>query len=452
MQRNMHEWRDALLRAEAKKPMPILSFPGAALLGISVKELLFSAENQADAMAAVAARTDSAASVSLMDLSVEAECFGAPVHVSEEEVPTVTGRVIHSPADAETLRVPPTGAGRTGICIEAIRLASRKIADRPVFAGVIGPFSLAGRLTDVTEAMIDCYEEPEMMHTVLAKATDFLIGYIRAFKEAGADGVVIAEPLAGLLPPDLAEEFSARYVKKINDAVKEPSFLTIYHNCGNTALLTIGSILSTDSDAYHFGNAIDMTEMLGHVPADTLVFGNLDPAGILRNGDPETVKRETAALLKACGGHKNFVLSSGCDIPPATPWENIDAFFADSVPFPPARKRKRKTGRSDGLSDCDGNGCCGGFSPPFPRSLRSFRNSERACSCIFIIPDAQISSRNLLAQKQKNVANGVAVRRRAKKSSFSAILSLANRSFRLYTVGTEFFRTARLPCNTPYGN
>ena len=124
MQRNMHEWRDALLRAEAKKPMPILSFPGAALLGISVKELLFSAENQADAMAAVAARTDSAASVSLMDLSVEAECFGAPVHVSEDEVPTVTGRVIHSPADAETLRVPPTGAGRTGICPK-IRGSSR---------------------------------------------------------------------------------------------------------------------------------------------------------------------------------------------------------------------------------------------------------------------------------------------------------------------------------------
>lgn len=112
MQRNMHEWRDALLRAEAKKPMPILSFPGAALLGISVKELLFSAENQADAMAAVAARTDSAASVSLMDLSVEAECFGAPVHVSEDEVPTVTGRVIHSPADAALpARAPPAAAG-----------------------------------------------------------------------------------------------------------------------------------------------------------------------------------------------------------------------------------------------------------------------------------------------------------------------------------------------------
>ena len=136
-------------------------------------------------------------------------------------------------------------------------LAAKKITDRPVFAGVIGPFSLAGRLTDVTEAMIYCYEEPEMMHTVLEKASAFLIDYIKAYKEAGADGIVMAEPLAGLLSPDLAEEFSARYVKKINDAVKDEDFIVIYHNCGNTAILTIDSILSTGADAYHFGNAID---------------------------------------------------------------------------------------------------------------------------------------------------------------------------------------------------
>jgi uroporphyrinogen decarboxylase len=29
-----------------------------------------------------------------------------------------------------------------------------------------------------------------------------------------------------------------------------------------------------------------------------------------------------------CCSYPNFVISSGCDIPPATPWENLDAFFA----------------------------------------------------------------------------------------------------------------------------
>ena len=327
MKRDMKAWLSDMLHAETKKAMPVLSFPGASLLGIDVKELIFSSDNQAKAMAAVAQRVDSAASVSLMDLSVEAECFGAPIHISEDEVPTVTGCVVSSPEEADALKVPHVGAGRTDIYIDAIRKAAELIQDRPVFAGVIGPFSLAGRLVDVTEAMIYCYEEPEMMHTVLSKATDFLIEYIKAYKEAGANGVVMAEPLAGLLSPDLAEEFSSRYVKKINDAVKSDDFLVIYHNCGNTTILTIDSILSTGSDAYHFGNAIDMAEMMKHIPADTIAMGNVDPAGVLRNGTPETVKQATKDIMGACCGYGNFVISSGCDIPPATPWKNIDAFF-----------------------------------------------------------------------------------------------------------------------------
>ena len=45
----------------------------------------------------------------------------------------------------------------------------------------------------------------------------------------------MAEPLAGLLSPDLAQEFSADYVKQIVDAVQDDNFLVVYHNCGNTA-------------------------------------------------------------------------------------------------------------------------------------------------------------------------------------------------------------------------
>ena len=324
---NIRNWLNELKEARVKKPMPILSFPGAALLGISVRELISSSENQAAAMAAIAQRTDAAASVSLMDLSLEAECFGCPIRVSDDEVPTVTGCIVSSMEEAQALKVPHIGAGRTDIYIEAIRLAKQKIKDRPVFAGTIGPFSLAGRLTDVTEAMIYCYDEPEMMHVVLSKATEFLIEYIKAYKKAGADGVVMAEPLAGLLSLELADEFSSQYVKRINEAVQDENFIVIYHNCGNTAIRIIDSILSTGSDAYHFGNAIDMAEMLEHIPDDVVAMGNVDPAGVLKNGTPESVRKATLDIMNACCKHRNFVISSGCDIPPATPWSNVEAFF-----------------------------------------------------------------------------------------------------------------------------
>jgi uroporphyrinogen decarboxylase len=62
-------------------------------------------------------------------------------------------------------------------------------------------------------------------------------------------------------------------------------------------------------------------------------MGNIDPAGTLRMGTKEKVEEETNALLSKCAKYPNFVLSSGCDIPHATPWENIDAFFNASKKF-----------------------------------------------------------------------------------------------------------------------
>ena len=297
MKRDMKAWLEELKAAPAKKAMPVLSFPAIQLMGVSVKELISDSDLQAKGMALVAQRVDSAASVSLMDLSVEAECFGAQIRVSDEEVPTVVGQVVSTEEEAQALAIPAVGACRTGLYIDAIKKAAGLITDRPVFAGVIGPFSLAARLLDVTEVMIDCYEEPDMVHIVLDKVTQFLCAYCQAYKEAGANGVVLAEPVAGLLSPALAEEFSGPYVKRIVDAVQDDSFLVIYHNCGNAVLTMLDSILDTGAAAYHFGNAIEMTDVLARVPADTVVMGNIDPAGEFRNGTTDSIRQATIRLL-----------------------------------------------------------------------------------------------------------------------------------------------------------
>ncbi|MBO5213763.1 MAG: uroporphyrinogen decarboxylase family protein [Clostridia bacterium] len=325
MKRNMREWLETL--PASKKALPVLSFPCVSLLGCTVKELISDSDKQAEGMALVAQRTNAAAAVSLMDLSVEAECFGATVHFSDDEVPTVKGRLINDEDEANALQVPAVGTARSGLYVDSIRKAVTKITDRPVFAGIIGPFSLAARLLDVSEIMIDCYDDPDMVHTVLEKATDFLIAYAKAYKEAGANGVMMAEPVAGLLSPSLEEEFSSPYVKKITDAVQDDSFLMVYHNCGDNVLKMTDSLRSIGAAAYHFGNSIDLKEMLEIFPKDIPVMGNMDPAGILRMGTPEIVREKTLELLEKCAGYDNFVVSSGCDIPPMTPWENLDAFF-----------------------------------------------------------------------------------------------------------------------------
>lgn len=328
MRRNMMGWIDETIAAERKKGLPVLSFPAIQKMGITVKELISSSDLQAKAMKLVADATpEAAASLSMMDLSLEAEAFGSRIRVTSNEVPTVVGAIIEDEDDAEDLEVPALGKGRTQIYIDAIEKAVKLIDDRPVFAGTIGPFSLAGRLLGVADAMVYCLEEPDMVHTVLDKATRFLIDYLKAYRAVGANGVLMAEPLAGILSPDLEEEFSCRYMKRIVAEAQTDEFLVGYHNCGNNTLRQTESIIQNGCRLMHFGNAIDMGEMVKKIPENILVMGNVDPASQFRNGTPESVKAATIALMQKCASHRNFVPSSGCDIPPMSPWENIMAFF-----------------------------------------------------------------------------------------------------------------------------
>ena len=77
----------------------------------------------------------------------------------------------------------------------------------------------------------------------------------------------------------------------------------------------------------HFGAPMDIPAALAKLPRDMIVCGNLDPAGVFVNSTPEAVAQATRNLISATEAHSNFVISSGCDIPAATPLENLDAFF-----------------------------------------------------------------------------------------------------------------------------
>ena len=320
-------WKKQMLGAGKKKTMPILSFPSIHLLGVTVRELITCADKQADGICAIADRVDSGAAVSFMDLSVEAECFGTTIHFSDDEVPAVTSACVRNMPQAEALEIPVVGSGRSGICLDAIRKVKQRIFDRPVFAGMIGPFSLAARLMDVSEIMMDCYDDPDMVQLVVEKATTFLIEMANAYKAAGADGIIMAEPVAGLLSPALEAEFSAPFCKRIVDAVQDDSFLLIYHNCGNGAARMLKSIFSIGAAGYHFGNAVDMQQVLENAPKEALIMGNVDPVNVIQRGDPQSVVATVHQLMEQCCSYDNFVVSSGCDIPPLTEWENIEVFF-----------------------------------------------------------------------------------------------------------------------------
>lgn len=308
------------------KTIPILSFPSTQLLGISVNELLSSADMQVKGMESIAQRCHLGASLNMMDLSVEAEAFGAKVRFYENDIPAVEKGKINDIADTENIVIPKIGAGRTGICIEGVKKAKEVITHIPVFCGVIGPYSLAGRLFDMTELMLECFDSPEMVSVLLEKATEFIIEYIKAFKAVGADGVIMAEPATGLLSPSLAEEFSMPYVNRIFDEVNSDDFIICYHNCGNTAEKMLSMIGKLNADIIHLGNAINLKKALEELPKEKIVMGNVDPV-LFATGTPKEIKADVQRVFDECCEYSNFMISTGCDVPAAAKWECIEAYF-----------------------------------------------------------------------------------------------------------------------------
>lgn len=326
MKRNMYDWLKGLPSQKENGSLPLIIYPGLELSGTTISEVVTDGEAQYKCIKALAEKYPTAASVTIMDLSLEAEAFGSNTIYSEHEVPTVIGHIIDSEESAQNLQVPEVGAGRTGAYLEAARLAAEGINDRPVFGVHIGPYSLAGRLMDMTEIMIQLMIDPDYVKLVLEKCTEFLVEFAKAFKKQGVDGIIIAEPAAGLLSPEKCHEFSSVYVKRIVEAVQDESFAVILHNCGNAEKL-VDTMVSTTAKGLHFGNAVDMKVIMPQVPEDIIAFGNIEPSGVFKHGSPEDMKNAVTTLLNDMKPYKNFVLSSGCDVPPFSPLENLDAFF-----------------------------------------------------------------------------------------------------------------------------
>jgi uroporphyrinogen decarboxylase len=84
---------------------------------------------------------------------------------------------------------------------------------------------------------------------------------------------------------------------------------------------------STGAAVYHFGNKCQMEEVIRDVPPTALVMGNIDPVSVFKDGTPEEMRHTVLNLLDKMKDYHNLVLSSGCDTPPHTPIENINAFF-----------------------------------------------------------------------------------------------------------------------------
>ena len=90
----MAQWITDILQSPLRVAMPIMTHPGIELTGKRVVDAVTDGQTHFEAIKAVVQTYGMAACTVIMDLTVEAEAFGAPVDFPDDEVPYVTGRLV----------------------------------------------------------------------------------------------------------------------------------------------------------------------------------------------------------------------------------------------------------------------------------------------------------------------------------------------------------------------
>jgi len=260
-----------------------------------------------------------------MDLAVEANALGLPVRYPLHESPTVEHHLVEKLEDLnQFMAADPLKDGRLEAFVETMRLMKRGFPeDLLKCAYVTGPYTLAALMIGASEIAVRTITEEAFVLGVLETATFTALRYARALFEAGADCIAVLEPTAVMLSPEAFRRFSARFIGRMVSELEGPLVL---HICGNSTHLIEG-MCETGVEGVSLDSDVDPVEIMPKLPEETVFLGNIDPVTVMRGSTPTQISTAVTDLLEAVRNYRNFILSTGCDLPVDTPQENIHAFI-----------------------------------------------------------------------------------------------------------------------------
>ncbi len=317
--------------------VPLVGFPGCDLLGMSIKVAQQNHGVHYDCIDALVNQLRPDAAFMMMDLSVEANALGLQVRFPIHESSTVEYHPVRKVEDLDKFRsINILHDSRIQSYIKTVEMMRMGLPDDVlVGAYIIGPVTLAGLLEGAEQAAMDSVIDPDKLEALCRFSTHIIQEYTRALINAGADLLCILEPTAVILGPSQFERFSAAYVRHIIENYKYAGVDTIYHICGNTMHLieamSRSGVAAISLDSPQTG--VDMVKAAQLAGPDVVVMGNVNPTAVMKEGTPEQVRTACRSLLEQMREIPNFILSTGCDLPPGVPLENMLAFMQTAREF-----------------------------------------------------------------------------------------------------------------------
>lgn len=311
------------LMRQAGRILPQYRAIRASLSGF--KELVSTPELAAEVTVQPVDELDVDAAIIFSDILVIPEALGLDYNMVEKVGPRFP-KTIQSAADVDALRDPADAPEQLAYVYDALAATKKLLNGRVPLIGFAGaPWTIfaymieGGGSKTFSKARRLLYQDPILAHRLLEKITLATLGYLKEKVRHGADLIQLFDSWAGVLPPDIYQEFSARYINMLVDELKDSVPVTVFAKDAHHAI-----------EPYAAGNAsvvgldwcVNVTEIRQKVGATQVLQGNLDPTQLYAK--PEDITLATKSMLDRFGPH--HIANLGHGVYPDTPLDGVKAF------------------------------------------------------------------------------------------------------------------------------
>jgi uroporphyrinogen decarboxylase len=272
----------------------------------------------------------------------EAAALGARIEQPAEGAPVLREVLLPDIADADALtalrahadRHPPAESAPMARYYEAVARTVDAIgAEAFVLAMLRGPLLAASQLCGVEALLVALITAPEAVTRVLAFTTEIITTLGRWLIGCGAHGLVLGEATCSpnFISPRHYRALVLPHHRKLVGELRAAGWRHVgLHICGDVAPI-MDDAISTGITFMDIDAQVPVAKALALNAGRVGLRGNLDPSSVFRFGTAADVRRATAALVTtltetARDSAPRWVPSSGCDIPPGAPAENIRTF------------------------------------------------------------------------------------------------------------------------------
>jgi uroporphyrinogen decarboxylase len=177
-----------------------------------------------------------------------------------------------------------------------------------------------------TEFLMALKTDPEPMHQLLRRITDFLQRWhaVQRATFPTIDGILVLDDLVGFLGETDFLEFARPYLGELFATDLAVKF---FHNDAPCAA-SLPHYAGLGINLFNPGTQTSLPELRRLSAGRLAILGNIPPRDVLAKGSPEDVRAAVQRLLQETPDRSRLILSCAGGMPPGASTENIRAFCA----------------------------------------------------------------------------------------------------------------------------